>query len=359
LPYSWTHLSPNRRSALGIQITLFDPIPLSRIVLQCHTPSLRSNHSGTSESNEDEDLDQATIDNLHQDDTKFTIFRQGETWEDEVTGRTFEILLTSPVAQGNIVQGETEIVVVPAIDKPVAQGESVFDPEGQAARIGGSVTAPSVLGETESSLGSRRVNPAVQFDPDNFLSASLFQERHEGDRDEEDEDELDEEDDEDHFDEAIPRRTGTEEDSSTPTVLSASSGSLTPRPFGSPLIRSDSLGSSSSTSTPSSIPHPTNTSIPIDHAGNARSSNREDQDDEGFQGVAFHPIVLSKRPRSRSQGKRKEGPNSTSISTSKEEWPDEDSKCWLSMSGLARAGVFVGDWVSQRLECVLIPLERG
>jgi len=365
LPRSWTHLPSSKRSStIEINITLLQPIPLDRIVLQAQSTrsSSHPDHELDPDSAPKEDKDQSTVDYLHEPDSKFIIFRQGETWDDERTGRTYQILLTSPVLQGVIVQGLTEIIIVPRVSG-AGEGEEGdegqrldLDLDGEDSGLGGSIADLSIRGghggiggmSGSSVSGSKRGGKKVdQFDPDNFLSASLFR-----DRDEEDDDEMDGDMDEDEEerarraegDEDEDERTGgnrddrfIEEDFSTPTILSASSGSLTPRPFGSPLQRYESLSSTSSAT--SNLPLDGNRS-PNDPP---RLESPEGTESDGFQGVTFEAVVLVRPPRAarRDKGKSKQG----SIGTRAGEWPDGDSRCWLSMSGLAKAGVFVGDWV--------------
>jgi len=347
LPRSWTHLPSSKRSSIKIKLTLLQPIPLNRIILQTQNPRLSSHPEN------EEDEDQTTVDYLHEADSKFTIFRQGETWDDDRTGRTFEILLTSPVLQGIIVQGLTEIIIVPRIsgggdDEAEGQGLDMVT-DGEDSGLGGSIADVSVrggsggagvggMGSGSSVSGSKGGGRKVdQFDPDNFLSASLFRDR---DDEDEDDDEMNGDghgdDDEGQRDERDDDRF-VEEDFATPTILSASSGSLTPRPFGSPLQRYESLSSTSSATSnvpPDGIRSTTNP---------PRLASPEGAESDGFQGVPFEAVVLLRQPRSARKDKGKS--NQGSSVTKAGEWPDGDSKCWLSMSGLAKAGVFVGDWV--------------
>jgi hypothetical protein len=365
LPRSWTHLPSSKRSSIEIKLTLLQPIPLDRIVLQTQSPRSSSPpEPNNPDPDHKEDEDQTTVDYLHEPDSKFTIFRQGETWDDDRTGRTFDILLTSPVLQGVVVQGMTEIIIVPRVSRGGEEedgGQQGLDLDGEDSGLGGSITDISVRGGggeggvglggmsgssvSGSKRGGRKADP---FDPDNFLSASLFR-----DRDEEDDDDMDGEGDDDEDERAgrderdiddDDERTGNrddrsiEEDFATPTILSASSGSLTPRPFGSPLQRYESLSSTSSATS----------NVPLDGIRSPtnppRLASPEGAESDGFQGVPFEAVVLVRPPRStrKHKGKSRQG----SMMTAKAgEWPDGDSKCWLSMSGLAKAGVFVGDWV--------------
>ena len=355
LPRSWTHLPSSKRSStIEINITLLQPIPLDRIVLQAQSTrsSSHPDHELDPDSAPKEDKDQSTVDYLHEPDSKFIIFRQGETWDDERTGRTYQILLTSPVLQGVIVQGLTEIIIVPRVSG-AGEGEEGdegqrldLDLDGEDSVLGGSIADLSIRGghggiggmSGSSVSGSKRGGKKVdQFDPDNFLSASLFRDR---DDEDEDDDEMNGDghgdDDEGQRDERDDDRF-VEEDFATPTILSASSGSLTPRPFGSPLQRYESLSSTSSATSnvpPDGIRSTTNP---------PRLASPEGAESDGFQGVPFEAVVLLRQPRSARKDKGKS--NQGSSVTKAGEWPDGDSKCWLSMSGLAKAGVFVGDWV--------------
>ena len=224
---------------------------------------------------------------------------------------------------------------------------------------------------SESGSSKRRWAVSEKFDPDAFLaSSSLLREKMDDDDDDDDEeDDADPDSDEGpgQLDEDLdyqgdehgehsaghsrdkPRRHSPTSSSTPTSALSVSSGSLTPRPFGSPvLVRQESFSS-----THSSVRH------------------RDDVDDDGidqvdgeldalvgvggkrpgspkgeFRGVPFEGVCLARMPKDKRRRSEEEREADEVAATSKEGWPDDDSRCWLTMDGLARAGIFVGDWVS-------------
>lgn len=88
-----------------------------------------------------------------------------------------------------------------------------------------------------------------------------------------------------------------------------------------------------------------------------RKTNSEEQDT--FRGFAFEPFPLRRRPLSAStrfhersvnslhkgkgKGKMQEGEDDVHPDEAK--WPDDQAVVWLTLKGLARAGLFIGDWV--------------
>lgn len=303
------------------------------------------------------------------------IFRQQTHHTDPLTDREFEVLLTSPVRQGIIVRGRTEVVLLPALvgaltldrntDGPVsAVDRTMHEDRGRIGSEGpssdfrsGSVPRTGSTSGTESVSGSsRRYKSREGFDPDLFLaSASMLQER--VDEDEDEENDSDEAEDDGEVDERVGMDDEGEEDDEnagrTPTsALSLSSGSLTPRPFGSPLlVRKESFSSTFSTDL-----HPDDSDIGQREDGlGAVNTNglgvRKDSLKEEFRGVAFEGVLLVRPPKERPIPAKAERDTDGAMTTGLkgEEWPDGDSKCWLTMDGLARAGIFVGDWVVLRV----------
>jgi hypothetical protein len=133
----------------------------------------------------------------------------------------------------------------------------------------------------------------------------------------------------------------------TPT-LSVSSGSLTPRPFGSPVLVRHSSFSSSRSRSSESLSGEADSQVEEDVQARpglqARSSRSKEK--EEFRGVGFEGVCLTRMPKGNRRSKGKQVRDGDETTKPKEEgWPDEDSRCWLTMEGLARAGVFVGDWV--------------
>lgn len=316
------------------------------------------------------------------------IFRQSRTYTDSQTGRIFEILLTSPVTQGVVKRGWTEIVLVPPAsgngeDESGRQMDGNDSDDGEEDRIGDSKRGASsyhdaVLQRSVSSLRSismsgsasasgsgsgvgRKKWGAGDFDPDTFLAGSLLRERDEDD----DEDDGNEDaelkgDDEDgkdgryrHLEEHGSDDDGPDENSAlsyapTPT-LSVSSGSLTPRPFGSPVLVRHSSFSSSRSRSSESLSGEADSQVEEDVQARpglqARSSKSKEK--EEFRGVGFEGVCLTRMPKGNRRSKGKQVRDGEETTKPKEEgWRDEDSRCWLTMEGLARAGVFVGDWVS-------------
>lgn len=315
------------------------------------------------------------------------IFRQSRTYTDSQTGRISEILLTSPVTQGVVKRGWTEIVLVPRAsgEEEDGLGRQSDDGDGdeEEDRIGDSKRGASsyhdaVFQRSVSSLRSisisgsasasgsgsgvgRKKWGAGDFDPDTFLAGSLLRERDEDD----DEDDGNEDaelkgEDEDgkdgryrHSAEHGSDDDGPDENSAlsyarTPT-LSVSSGSLTPRPFGSPvLVRHSSFSSSRSRSSESlsgEADSQVEENVQARPGLQARPSKSKEK--EEFRGVGFEGVCLTRMPKGRRRSKAKQVRDADETTKPKEEgWPDEDSRCWLTMEGLARAGVFVGDWVS-------------
>jgi hypothetical protein len=315
------------------------------------------------------------------------IFRQSRTYTDSQTGRTFEVLLTSPVMQGVVKRGWTEIVLVPPIsgDGKAGSGRQMDgnvsddeeEEEVEVARRGArsnhdaisqrSISASRSLSISGSASASgsgsgigRKKWGAGDFDPDTFLAGSLLRERDEDDDEEDGNEDAElkgeDEDGKDgryrHLEEHGSDDDGPDENSAlsyapTPT-LSVSSGSLTPRPFGSPVLVRHSSFSSSRSRSSESLSGEADSQVEEDVQARpglqARSSRSKEK--EEFRGVGFEGVCLTRMPKGNRRSKGKQVRDGDETTKPKEEgWPDEDSRCWLTMEGLARAGVFVGDWV--------------
>lgn len=190
--------------------------------------------------------------------------------------------------------GDCEVLLTePGVQGIITQETQVAVLASQAPNS----NAPQALSAAPgSTLGSR--SEAAPFNTDSFLTASLGL----GDSDEEDEDDF-----------RDPHALNLGGSSSSQGSLSASSGSLTPRVSTSPVANG--------------------------HAWLSREQDHvaQDRPPAAPRVVTFQAHPLQGRPLSlRARMKQK---------ASADDFLDDEATCWLSMAGLARAGVFAGDWV--------------
>lgn len=351
-----------------VRVTLIDPIPMDRLVLQPHAkPGLRD-QTQDSQSNV-----QCTINKIY-DSSAPPIFRQGETWPE--TGldpdNIYTILLTYPASQGIAVQGKTEVVLLePDSEEPSANDQDKENSHwGNNTHLSASTSSNALSTISSCSSKRRHVSGPLDFNPDTFLSSSLFQSNDVGREDEEEDMEVDgdvmdvdpfangdEYEDDDsatigQVDSDVTDLEGADIAAAASTSLSASSGSLTPRPP-SPVVsrfphsmdparrdeeppltnghrHEEKDAQASSSLSISSL------STPQSHKSAPASQPRPSV----FHGFPLSPVLLSRPPPSSTTQM-----NSMPAKGGQQEWPDDDSKAYLTLSGLARAGVFVGDWV--------------
>lgn len=266
---------------------------------------------------------------------------------------------------------------------------------------------------SSATRSTRQQRAMLNFSTDGFLSASLVvdpaRERREAGRkrkvamkgllssegiDELEEEDEDEDDDpfwDDELDDDHPSSDdggddtdvllGTRHSSSVGSSLSESSGSITPRPHLYPdpplpqTIPGDVDGEAD-TQEADSRPMINGAAAPDKPDGirNGREKGKETEEQDIFRGFAFEPFPLRRRPLSAStrfrereiasggKGKGREdaeqfGMNGMELAGGTE-WPDDEAVVWLSLKGLARAGVFVGDWVSSFDPCSTCQCQR-
>lgn len=279
LPPGFLGLVQADLGAIPCRISLAAPAALHKIVLRpaAHGSSIAA---------------QLLRDEALMGDTPW-IFRQGTTWT-PAGGGDCEILMTEPGVQGFITQ-KTQVAVL-----------------ASATTSGDNLASSTTFSGRLSTLGSN--SDAAPFNTDSFLTASLGL------------DESDEEDEEDFQDPDRIQIGGSSSASSQgSSSLSASSGSLTPRPSTSPVANGQAW-----------------LDRERENEHNVASTTQDRSQAALPRIVTFHAQALQRQPLSaRARMKRK----ATAADDDIVDGDDDEATCWLSMAGLARAGVFAGDWV--------------
>lgn len=261
------------------------------------------------------------------------------------------------------------------------------------------------MARSTASRSTRQQRAMLNFSTDGFLSASLvvdpsrerreagrqrkvemrglmagkgideLQEEDEDDEDDDDpfwDDELDDDQpssDEDGNDTDILLGTGPSSSSSLGSSLSESSGSITPRPHSyldtdQPFLHTVSADGDPPTQLDTRADRPASNGFANGHPGQmdgmngAEHDTKQTDEQDMFRGFAFEPFPVRRRPLSASTRFREMTAAASGKGKGKEErggsgddsgegtrWPDDEAVVWLSLKGLARAGVFVGDWV--------------
>jgi hypothetical protein len=301
--------------------------------------------------------------------TQAVIVRQDTHWTC-VNGMTYVVLLTTPFTQGVISPSTTEIIISTPLSHPNGSTPAItIDRLAITSSLHQKPFLPS-LARSTATRSTRQQRAMLNFSADGFLSASLVvdpaRERREAGRkrreggkgvdelgglQEEEEDE-DDDDDDGFWDDELDEGSDDDDEvlngrhSASVGSLSESSGSITPRP-GSYLSIDDLPDRTHNTDNPDSRPNG------VPHApqnGHHDPPTSQDPEDDTFRGFTFVPFPLRRRPISAStrafhaaegKGKARE-----EVAEVQGVWPDDEAVAWLSLKGLARVGVFVGDWVS-------------
>lgn len=268
-------------------ITLHAPLTLDTVVLQ-------PTHATTAAASV-ADLALALAASPHP-----AIIRQADTWMDRTTPveqASYRVLMTSPVAQGIVVRDRTKVVLVPYTD-------------GGAHNVngtGGVASSNSQSPRATASVASRTSHRSIldEFDPDAFLSAAL---------------ELGE--DFDGVEDREVQPNGLDE--ADHASLSASSGSLTPRPFrDSPVVDGERWQLQNE----------------VREEGPVGVGDDEAPSRSGRHGMRLTAVVMRSRP-----GLIMDN-NGSPLVDAEGFLPDDETMCWLSVADLARCGVFADDWV--------------
>lgn len=280
------------------------------------------------------------------------ILRQDTRWT-SASGTTYVVLLSSPFTQGLIDPTTTEVIISTPSSRPQNGPSISIDRMAITASLSSKPFLPS-LARSTATRSTRQQRAMLNFSADGFLSASCgvdpARERREARREAvrfgEGMDELEEEDedeDEGFWDDELDDDASEEEDDPRRCTGSVDSeGSITPRPgsyIDVPDLQHDESDSHSAVA--NGVTH---TDVAKHTAGAV-----EDGGEDTFRGFAFTPFALRRRPISAStravssKGKAREELDAEKGSAG---WPDDEAVAWLSLKGLARAGVFVGDWVS-------------
>jgi hypothetical protein len=234
------------------------------------------------------------------------IFKQEDLWSPsslpssnlQADQAGYRVLLSLPVSQGYVAKGITEIVILDPLNVS-------SEPWGQE----------SVQSLKESSRGSNREEKEFVFDPDTFLSVGLRD-------DAESDSDSDDENDGGFF--PSPSSSASSSSSKMLDEESAStisqSGSLTPRA---------SLTPTTPPVAPSDLVHRDS-----HHLGNEAKSRTSHL-------VLFEPVLLPTPPLSSSN----KGKSRLIAQEEEAQARTTNTTCFLTLNGLARAGVFVGDWV--------------
>lgn len=298
------------------------------------------------------------------------IIRQDTHWACG-NGKTYVVLLATPFTQGLISPPTTEVIIsTPSLawQQNGSTPSVVIDRMAITSSLQHKPFLPSLLARSTATRSTRQQRAMLNFSADGFLSASLVvdpaRERREAGRKRRDglkgldeleglEEEEEEDDDYDGFwDDELD--DGSDEDevlggrhSASVGSLSESSGSITPRPGS--YLSVDDLPERThqdieepDSSLTNGVPH-------VQLNGHHDRANQNQTEEDTFRGFAFEPFPLRRRPISAStrffhasagKGKAREEVDDVGGA-----WPDDEAVAWLSLKGLARAGVFVGDWV--------------
>jgi hypothetical protein len=337
------------------------------------------------------------------------IVRQDTHWTSARTGKTYAVLLAVPFTQGIISSSSTEVIISsPETTTPTTHQNGTAHESPSTTSLVDRLAISSSLqhknllfggARSTASRSTRQQRAMLNFSTDGFLSASLvvdpsrerreagrqrkvemrgllggkgIDELQEEDEDEEDEDpfwddELDDEPLEEDEDGDTDVLLGTGSSASLGSSVSESSGSITPRPGSyldtdqpflhtvtdsdSPTRHDGQIDGSSANGFSNGTPN---------HLNGVNGTNdleQQTEEQDTFRGFAFEPFPVRRRPLSAStrfyeksaassgKGKAKEVDGSSEDAEGEGRWPDDGAVVWLSLKGLARAGVFVGDWV--------------
>lgn len=272
------------------------------------------------------------------------ILRQDTHWTD-TSGTCYVVLLATPFTQGNISRSMTEVIIsTPTSTHPSGPSISI-DRMAITASLNHKPFLPS-LARSTATRSTRQQHAMLNFSADGFLSASCVvdpaRERREARREAvRGMDELEEEEEDEGFwDDELDEEGSEEEEEDVGRSVSDSSGSITPRPGSFVDVADHSNGENSDSSVPMNpVPH-------VQVNGHGAETDKYTEEDT-FRGFAYTPFPLRRRPISAStrffsaKGKARASEDEDAGA-----WPDGENVAWLSLKGLARAGVFVGDWVS-------------
>jgi hypothetical protein len=214
--------------------------------------------------------------------------------------------MTAPVAQGVVSREKTKLVIIPAPNEPTTRLDGL--PDG----LTGFEQVNKALSTTDTKTSRHSI--LDEFDPDAFLSAAL---------------ELGERFDQADGDLDTPFVNGLGRDDSDFGSISASSGSLTPRPFRSSPVADGELWEKEQAES-------------LQAADDKKAIAVDDI--AGVSGVRFNAVVLQTPPAWRTQAATGVK-NAKVILDSDGFMPDEETLCWLSVSDLARSGIFANDFV--------------
>lgn len=277
----WLGVSPAPSSSVPMLARRHRPLPLHTIVLQASSTNLIAAEQ--------------IIDQVCAHPTP--IIRQGSTWTHR-NGEEYKVLMTAPVIQGVVDREKTKLIVIPASDK--------------------SETSPHINGHkihthtpSESGTKATRLTTLDDFDATAFLTASLeinLHQRFSGEND-------------------LPPMIASEEIGSLSASINVSSGSLTPTPA-------------------RSSPVADGERWVAEHAVNGVAIKGDEENESMIddEGIRFDAVALQVPPESWSR--RREIKKVDKVNLDVDDFlPDEEAMCWLSVSDLARSGIFADDWV--------------
>lgn len=396
-------------------VSLVRPPVLTKVILHQVPTETAFPHSSSDEAEETKEV----LKELTGEGGSFVIMRQDTHWTSSCTGKMYVVLLAIPFTQGVISASTTEVVISSLESSPTTHLNGTADETPSSSSLVDRLAISSSLqhknlllsgmARSTASRSTRQQRAMLNFSTDGFLSASLVvdpsRERREAGRqrkvemrglmaskgidelqeEEEDEDEdpfwddeLDDDQpssDEEGNDTDVLLGTGPSSSSSLGSSLSESSGSITPRPGSYLETDQPFLHTVTDSDAPPRLEsEPGDASSPLANGYHANGVNGTDygtkqtEEQDLFRGFAFEPFPVRRRPLSAStrffdkiasssgKGKaREETASSMDGSQEGTSWPDNEAVVWLSLKGLARAGVFVGDWVrcGLRLRAVL------
>ncbi len=267
-------ISPSPSSSILISARRHRPLPFHTVVLQASSSEVVTNEE--------------IFDSLCAYPPP--IIRQGLMWTRD-DGEDFKVLMTAPVMQGFVERERTKLIVVPASVTSPADGKKLEE----------------YL--SESGTKATRLTTLDDFDATAFLTAALdidLHDRFSGEND-------------------LPTING--QDETEFASLSASSGSITPRPARSSPVADGERWVAE---------HVTN--------GGAIKGDVDNESVVGVEGIRFDAVALQvpSDPRNRLREPRKMDKVDLDVDGF---LPDEEAMCWLSVSDLARSGIFADDWV--------------
>lgn len=281
-------------SFIPAKVVLHHPITLSRLVIQ----------STSQESLSLEEL----VQHLGREFST-PILRQGSTIKvpKEQEKLDFRILLTSPVLQGMVRLGRTEVILVPL---------EVKEEEEESNLSNGNITlGPASLVSFSSHLSSstkqqHQEERLYNFDADAFLSSSLGISGDDTDQSHDENQSL--------YDDGL-----SESERDTNSML-LSSGQTTPKQWDSPVLAGSEW----------------------EEKVSQRSQENGREKNGKTRKLTFQALVLDRRPVDLSDSSG----NGASKQEKDELDEDDEARCWLTLAGMAGAGLFSGDWVFLMVE---------